>query len=191
MSIFYIPEANISRLERKLKTIEKKCNKNQLSFKCEHLRDEIHETEDSETHEKVYAKFAVYEIEGSIKHDGWEFAATIDHHEKGNVIRAFKTDVAIPDKYLTCGPTCEHCNKIRSRKDTYLIYNEETKEFKQVGKNCMTEYTNGLDAETVAFWVSVYEKFEEGFGGLSGSFTRYNKTEEVIRYACECFHHFG
>ena len=190
MATFYIPESNVSRLEKKLATIQKKCNKNQFNFVCEKTGEEIKDwtDEDGIPHS---IKYFIYEVEGTVKHEGWEFAATIDHHEAGNVIRAFKKDLVIPEKYKTCGPTCEHCNKIRSRKDTYLIYNEENNEFKQVGRNCMQEYTNGLDAESVAFLVSIYEEMENGFGGPGSGYTSYIEVPVLLRYAFETYRHFG
>lgn len=190
MSQFYIHEANIERLEKSLKTIQNKCTKYQLDFHYERVGEEIREYENNDG-EKVFAKFIIVEVSGEVTHGDWSFVATVDHHEKGNIIRAFNTELEIPEKYKTCGPACEHCNKIRSRKDTYIVYNNTTHEFKQLGKNCMTEYTNGLDAEEAARLVQMYEKLEDGgyYGG--SSFTRYMDVKKTLRYAFECFRHFG
>lgn len=89
-------------------------------------------------------------VEGKYKINGWEFVATVEHTDHGNIIRRAPgmEDVQIPEKYKTIGQECEHCHIIRDRKDTYLVYNEDTKEFKQVGRTCLKNYTNGLDAET-------------------------------------------
>ena len=190
MSQYYIHEANIERLEKSLNTIQNKCNKYGLDFHYERVGEEIKEYENNDG-DKVYAKFIIVEVSGTVTHGDWSFVATIDHHEKGNIIRAYDTELEIPEKYTTCGPTCEHCNKIRSRKDTYLVYNKETHEFKQLGKSCMTEYTNGLDAEVVASLCSMYTKIEDAsyYGGTS--YTRYMNVEKTLRYAFECFRHFG
>lgn len=190
MSTYYIHEANIEKLEKKLQTIQKKCNKYQLNFKYERIGEDIQEAEDQDGN-KYYTKYIIVDVEGSVTHGEWRFAATIDHHEKGNIIRAFDTELEIPERYMTCGPTCEHCNKIRSRKDTYLVYNDSTHEFKQLGKNCMNEYTNGLDAESVAAFCQMFEELEESYSYGGFSYTRYMNVEETLRFAFECFRHFG
>lgn len=190
MSIYYIHEANIDKLEKSLKSIQNKCNKYQLSFNYERIGEEIKEAKDSEG-KKYYTKYIIVDVEGTVSHGDWRFVATIDHHDAGNIVRAYDTELEIPERYRTCGPTCEHCNKIRSRKDTYLVYNEATQEFKQLGKNCMNEYTNGLDAEAVANLCQFYEKVEESYSYGGSSYTRYMNVEETLRFAFECFRHFG
>ena len=190
MSTFYIHEANLERLEKKLATIQSKCNKNQFNFKYEKVGEEFVETEAADG-TKYTAKYIVVDVEGSVKYEGWRFIATIDHHKEGNIIRAFDTQLAIPDKYRTCGPECEHCKKIRSRKDTYLLYNDETQQFVQVGKNCMQEFTNGLDAETAAWLVSIYEKMDESYGYSGSSFNKYADVKDCLKFAFECYRHFG
>jgi hypothetical protein len=97
----------------------------------------------------TYIDVVDVEVEGKYIIDGWEFIATIEHKENGNIIRAINNDYTIPDKYYTCGPACEHCHIIRDRKDTYLVYNKDKNDWKQVGKTCLHDYT-GLDAETCA-----------------------------------------
>jgi hypothetical protein len=125
----------------------------------------------------TYIKVVDVDIEGKYVVNGWEFVATIEHKTSGNIIRAVNSDYKIPDKYYTCGPACEHCHIVRDRKDTYLIYNKDKDEWKQVGKTCLQDFTGGLDAEVCAQYADV-EKFimdceqledyddygEEGFG---------------------------
>lgn len=106
-----------------------------------------------------------YKVEGSYRLNGWAFVGTIEHKDGGNIIRC------IDDKYsdetmriFKDAPCkCDHCNTIRNRKDTYIVYNEETHEFKQVGKSCLKEYT-GFDAEqcaNIAQFISTMIGFEE------------------------------
>ena len=190
MTQYLIREENMERLEKKLAAIEKKCKASHCSFSYEVVGDEFQEATDNDGNKYVF-KYKVVQVEGTAKYNGWRFVATLDHHAEGNVIRAYDTELTIPDKYKSCGPTCEHCNKIRSRKDTYLIFNEETNEFKQVGKACLQEFTNGLSSENIAFFCSIYEKMEEGFGYSGTSSNRYIFVEDILRYAFECYKHWG
>lgn len=190
MAIFYIREENLERLEKKLATIEKKCRNTHTSFKYEITGEEYKEFT-PEDGDPYIVRYIIVDVEGEAKYNGWRFVATLDHHKEGNVIRTFDHDLAIPDRYLTCGPTCEHCNKIRSRKDTYLVYNDEKNEFKQVGRSCLQEFTNGLSAEDVAFLVSIYDQAEAA-GHYSGpSAKSYIDVENILRYAFECYRHWG
>ena len=102
------------------------------------------------------------EVEGSYKINGWSFVGTIDFTPNGNIIRLADSsfDGKVPEKYKHTGKVCEHCGKIRNRKDTYLIYNEENDEFKQVGSTCLLEYTQGLDAEVCAGIMSCLEQIK-------------------------------
>ena len=146
MNTYFIHESNLERLEKKINAIKKKCNKNNSTFYYEQTGVEQFRKLEPDDGPAYIARFVEVKVFGQLKYEGWKFAATIEHHDACNVIRSFDDELVIPDKYKTCGPECEHCNRIRSRKDTYLIVNEEG-QFKQVGKSCLKEYTHGLDAE--------------------------------------------
>ena len=141
--IYQIPDS-------KLKKLEKMCN---------HIRNKGAEVTFNikepcfivaSNNEKVSVPGHEVEVEGFYRINDWEFIATIEHKTNGNIIRAVLDDKDIPSKYRTCGPECEHCHRIRDRKDTYLIRNILTDEYKQVGKSCLREYTSGLDANVCA-----------------------------------------
>ena len=191
METYYIHEDNLERLEKQITAIRNKCKKNDLDFHYE-VGEPVFREYTRDDNSVVVSKFYPVQVQGSIKHADWEFAATIDHSPKSNnIVRAYIADITIPDKYYTCGPTCEHCNKIRSRKDTYLVYNTTTQEFKQVGKSCMKEYTQGLDAEEVARYISLFDKMIQGEAPSGSSHTSYKSTQEILSYAFECVKHFG
>lgn len=191
MATFLIHESNLEHLEKKLQAIKNKCQKNQFSFTYNVVGEEFKTTKNESSGEEYTARYVVVEVEGTVKHDGWRFIAVVDHHESGNVIRAYDTTLSVPNRYRHCGPECEHCNKIRSRKDTYIVYNEETQEFKQVGKSCLQEYTNGISAESVAAFIETFGKLEAAGGYSGSSFERYFELDEIVRYAFECVKHFG
>ena len=108
-----------------------------------------------------YHRCFEYEISGEYKINGWEFVATLEHTSNGNLIRKIRDDIKIPNEYRTCPAKCDHCNsnRGRARKDTYIVYNEDTLEFKQVGSSCLKEYT-GLDAEICAMYASILKEAE-------------------------------
>lgn len=146
---YQIPVSNLEKLEKKINRIIKKGGP--IVFK---VGDDckIPYKPDERLDTVLYIKAKEVEVEGEYIINGWRFAATIEHKDNGNIVRCIDPSLEgkIPERYWTCRPHCDHCNQDRNRKDTYLIVNEESGEFKQVGKSCLMEYTNGLSAELCA-----------------------------------------
>lgn len=73
---------------------------------------------------------------------GWTFVATIDHSpENGNIIRVNPNTNFTPDhKYRTIDRRCDHCGKIRNRRDTFLLCSDTTGEVKQIGRQCIRDF---------------------------------------------------
>ena len=103
------------------------------------------------------------EVDGVYVINGWQFVGTVEFTENGNIIRLADSSFEgkIPVKYLHTPKICEHCGKIRNRKDTYLIYNVDSGEFKQVGSTCLLDYTKGLDANECASIMACLDKVAE------------------------------
>jgi hypothetical protein len=75
--------------------------------------------------------------------DGWKFVATLQHLPTGeNIIRCISNE-EIPKQYRSVGSDCNHCNVNRYRKDTYLVRNESTETFVQVGSSCIKDFLGG------------------------------------------------
>lgn len=99
---------------------------------------------------------------------GFEFLATVTTTEAGNVIKtvpairfgirhnidfghthederhsaaAKALDAIDLTRFYTTGDICEHCHKHRGRVDTFIVYNHETGETKQVGRQCLRDFT--------------------------------------------------
>jgi len=113
----------------------------------------------------VPIKVKCYEVEvdGCYKINDWEFLGTVEFTENGNIIRLADSSFEgkVPERYLHTPKICEHCGTIRNRKDTYLIYNSKTDEYKQVGSTCLLDYTQGLDANICASIMSCLDKVVE------------------------------
>lgn len=182
MPIFKIHESNIDRLEKKLTRIRNKCAK----FGCEFVYERIGEefvTNYANTPNERIDKYIVVEAAGTAIVNGWQFAGTIQHLESGNIIRS-AIDVEIPSRYYTCGPECEHCHSRRHRKETYIVYNQETEEFKQVGSSCLCDFTGGLSAEGVAGYIELFDELIQGEAPCEGwSVKYYYEVPNVLDYA--------
>lgn len=124
----------------------------------------------------------ILEVSFEIKVNGWQFIATIDHLKNGNIIKYGVSNVTLPTEYRQAkNTTCNHCNTTRYRKQTHVVYNATTKEYKQVGSKCLQVYT-GIDVNMVFACADVInllndidsipcnsssDLFEYGFGGVS------------------------
>lgn len=188
---YSIYEGNMERLEKKLTRIQNKCNKYGVDFHFEVLGEEFKKVEDESGH-MIDVRYIIVEASGEVKHNDWEFIATVDHRPEGNIIRSFKPDVEVPTRYWHTDKICEHCNTRRNRKDTYLIHNVSSDEWKQVGKTCLCEFTQGLDAEDVTRYISLFDSLIQGEAPYTGvSFVRYFPVEDVLHFAFETVKHFG
>ena len=153
---FAIHVDNLDRLHKKMDRIRTKCEKYGCDFVYNEIGEEFRDVKDENGY--VHAeRFVIVECEGTAKIHGWRFVATVDHTEKGNIIRKMTDDIEVPERYRTSEPICEHCHSRRHRKDTYIVYNEKTDEFKQVGSTCLCDFTGGLSAEVAASYISLFE----------------------------------
>lgn len=187
---YAIYEGNIDRLEKKLKRISNKCKAYGCDFHYEQTGEEFRELKD-EKGNKHTARFVLVEAEGTAIINDWEFIAELEHTENGNIITGV-AGVEVPERYYTSKPMCEHCNSKRFRKNTYIVRNKQTGEFKQVGKSCLKDFTHGMSAEAVTQYMSLFDTLIEGETPEPGcAFQRYVSTKEYLLYVAETIRHFG
>ena len=188
---YRIPAENIEELRKTATRIQKKAEKHSCTVTYKEVGEEVVK-ELNEDGIEVYRKYILVEAEGEAKADGWVFVGTIEHTAQGNILRSISDELKIPERYRNAEPYCEHCHTKRARKDTYVVFNEETGEFKQVGKSCLKEFTKGLSVEMAAFILQWVKEVEEYCNLGSGySITPYYKVTEVSKYFVETMKKFG
>ena len=203
MERYMIWEGFMEDLTKKVKTIENKCKKFGCDFHFAIVGEEIKDIYDYTTINPITntpvlrkCKFIEIEVDGTAIVNNWEFVATVEHTEKGNIFSKALTDVEIPERYRNSKPYCEHCHSNRARKNTCIIRNTETGEFKQVGNSCLKDFTCGMSASFVTWLASIKRIFVEqeeeqiSFGGMYWG-QKYFDTQEVLRYTAETIRHFG
>lgn len=188
--LYEIFEDNMPRLQKKLANIQKKCAAYGCEFSYKELGETFRQVRDEETGVKHTAKFITVDVSGTARVSDWEFIATIEHSKPINIIRSFRPEVEIPESYYTADTRCDHCKTKRNRKDTYLIRNTNTGEFKQVGKTCLKDFTRGLSAEVVTAYVSWFDELIKGEQPTPG-FKPYYPVSEVLQYAVEAVRLYG
>lgn len=187
---YEIFEGNMERLQKKLLRIQNKCKTYGCEFSYKEVGETFREVRDEETGVTNTARFIQVEVSGTARVDNWEFIATIEHSKPINIVRSFRPEVEIPSYYYTVDTRCDHCGTKRNRKDTYLIHNTVTGEFKQVGKTCLKDFTNGLSAEAVTSYVAWFDELIKGEATTPG-FKHYYPVEEVLQYAVESVRLYG
>ena len=201
MEKFSIPEENLEKLEKKLARIQKKCERYGNTFHYtkvgEHTEDVTTLGIDEETGVRRNitrpVHFIEIEVEGKALVNGWSFEAFLERTSKGNLIQGVGKH-EVPARYYSCAPYCEHCKTNRARKYSYIVYNEETQEFKQVGTDCLCDYTHGMSAEGVAWFASALKDIEEAsdYSGCGFGYGReYVEPRDYAKYVAETIRLFG
>lgn len=193
MKRFSVYEGFMPQLLQKCNKIKNKCKKLGCEFHFEQIGEEIREIQCPDKIKRNF-KFIVVEVEGTAKLNDWEFVSTIEHTEKGNIFKKALTNIEIPERYRDEAPICEHCHSNRYRKDTYIVRNINTGEFKQVGKSCLKDFTNGMSVSDVTFYLSIKDMFEEYESkpiNSTGFKESYFDTKELLQFAAETIKHFG
>jgi len=112
-----------------------------------------------------------------VKLAGWQFVAAFDHTPAGNIIRkapGFRQE--LPSSFQTTPQACTHCNVNRNRTNTFLVLQEATGQFKQVGRSCLKDFTGHVSPESLAAWAAAFfdsvasaeDPSDESFGGSRG-----------------------
>lgn len=132
-----------------------KLNKRADKIGCPHLQVEVGVSsvvpEKDRLGREVFVSRTSVKIVGEVpKYEGWIFAATMQHLADGECIIHNISLFEAPANYRNAGPNCEHCNYKRRRNDTYLVYNEETGEWKQVGSTCIDDFLGGKGLDALA-----------------------------------------
>lgn len=183
--IYAIHEANVERLQKHMTRIRNKCRKYGCNFKCDEIGEEYRTLKDDRGEEYV-ARFVLFDIEGTAMLNNWEFVAELEYTPKGNIIRK-ASNIEVPERYYNAPMICEHCGTSRYRKNTYVVHNIKTGEFKQVGKACLLDFTHGLSAEGIGAFLSGFNKLAEFEAPPEGgnNCERYVDRDLFMRYVAE------
>lgn len=151
--VYEIPKPGLKWFQDKLTKLGKRAEK-LVGEKLTFMVVGYHREEDKNSkfyNEQIMEVFVAFP---EPKLNGWQFAARIDHaNEVGNVVRTVG-DIDLPEIYRNREPICDHCNFKRKRRDSFVVFHEETQEFKQVGTNCLKDFLGHGDAEK---WAKVAE----------------------------------
>lgn len=88
----------------------------------------------------------------------------------------------VPTRYFSLNPcTCDYCKTNRKRNKTYLVVNQETGEWKQLGKECLKLFVTGIDVDAIATFESFIKEAE--CAANPGDEFFYNKRFKFVKVA--------
>jgi hypothetical protein len=108
-------------------------------------------------------KFYTIKVEGSAPQvAGYQFMATIQHKEAGNIIRTApgqENNENIQQFYQARPDYCDHCHKRRNRIDTFIVKGEDG-QLRQIGRNCLADFLGGQDPKKILWYFSLRDMFQ-------------------------------
>jgi ribosomal protein L36 len=108
---------------------------------------------------------------------GWAFVATLNHTSDGNIVGSVPGTADLPVRFRSVEPSCDHCQMIRRRNDTYVLQNVTSGDYRQVGRTCLKDFLGHADPHGIASWAEMLSAFdaavssmqdEDYFGGGPG-----------------------
>jgi hypothetical protein len=134
--------------------------------------------------------------------EGWEVLGMIEHagDPKNNIVTNFISGSQdVPKKFWNSPPNCNHCNTLRKRNMTYILFKEdEADKYRQIGSTCLNDFTKGVlgSGEVInnitSIILSMKEAEDEGsdFYGGGGGASVYS-LERVLALANAAIERFG
>lgn len=92
------------------------------------------------------------------KLEGWTFRATLEHLGDETLVKA-TPGFAVPHKYRSTGPLCEHCRVERKRGETFVLEHDDGR-MMQVGRQCLRDFLGHQDPNKAA-------SYAESLGALA------------------------
>jgi len=173
---YKIPEQFFNTLLNKIE----KFNRKAISLNLQPITITKQEVFDKDKNNNII-KYCTGEIIGELpKLSNWQFIATIQHFDVGNVINNISGN-PVPEYFRTVQCTCDHCKTKRARNDTYIIQNTITKEFKQIGKTCLKLFTRSTDTRKLFWYMGMFEDLNKEIVNNESSAIYYDVIEILAR----------
>lgn len=177
MNEYRIPAVNFPRLEEEIEKLNKRAKKlNVEPVKLTLLRSETVIRKDEVLGFEYHETFHYCTVEGETPRlAGWRLIAAVQPVGDECLVREVPGE-ACPSQYRHTDYHCDHCNTTRRRNAVFVLQNEDTQEYKQVGRNCIADFLGGASPEGLlgaAEYVFNFVKLageaqEEGWGWGGG-----------------------
>lgn len=192
--VYLIPSSNLSHFKEKFAKLQRKASRIGVEIPSYSIIKEELVTQFKQNAENPLGQPEKFTVllhsvvihTGKVIVNGFEFIASIEHTEEGNLIRSHSEET-VPTVYRTAKSNCDHCNMNRRRNDTFVLQNTNDSSFMQVGRNCLADFL-GRDGEDFArraeFTFDANELAEASEGGGEGG-PRYDHLDLYLSYVAE------
>lgn len=138
--------------------------------------------------EKFYQDFNVYEVQDLPVSD-WEVVKRFDH--KDRIAFSFLPDDSNDNEARLNNCHCDLCNSNRYRVFTYLLRNKKTKQYMQVGSNCIDKiFPHFPQFDNYCQFLTIKDSFEEDRENLQPTAASSLPAKDVLIKAIALFNHF-
>lgn len=139
--------------------------------------------------ESYYRKATCYPVQVSaelVAMKGWLLVGQLDFTLGDTPIIRTVPGREVPDLKPT--PGCDHCHRRGVRYRTYVVQNEQTGEYRQVGSTCVADYLGWDPVRTAALATMLVEdwRFDDDDEGRNWKSKPYAFVEEIVTMAA-CF----
>ena len=132
------------------------------------------------------------------KIDGWKFVGTLDHYTiPGKVLVQAVPGETVPERYFDHEATCDHCNYIRRRIETFVLEgtDDNAGEWMLVGRNCLRDFFGHDPMYVVRFlnriWNFIDSLDDEKWSSGGGRYEHYYDSLEVLSTTNAMIRTFG
>lgn len=193
---FRIPLPTLDTLLARLTKLQRRANRNHLApISWTLVRQEQEVVKNFDTGHDEVRRYQVLTVAGPAPRiNGWTFVATLEHDSAGvTLVHAVPgtTSEGELKHYRTQAQWCDHCQKNRFRKDTFVL-RSDAGAYKQVGRSCLQAFLNTTSPELLAEWAlflaEVQERSQDDYDALLGGFSGRSEwlpTHEFLAYVAQ------
>lgn len=139
---------------------------------------------------RMYEVMDIRIIGDAPKLEGWTFCGTLDHITlPGAVVVKTVPGMEIPKRFFEAEAICNHCNKKRMRRDTFIV--EKDGEYLQVGRQCVQDFLGHNPAQVLAYMRGLDDMAEGCEHGMGGAREWFYDLHNVLEITSACIQAFG
>lgn len=177
-----VSEGRLSYLHEKLAKLNKKAVKLNLPEIVSKVTGFYPEVLNERGQIKTRAFWSV-DLDGTSPGLAYTFVGTVEHHDGGNILRSVPGQ-EINEKFRQAKSVCAHCEKFRSRKDTFVVVLDG--EQKQVGRSCVKDFLGHQSLEQIKLYAELGELTEKAYEDDPGY--RFGSSEiQVVTFVVMAF----
>jgi hypothetical protein len=199
--VFTLNDTGLAYVQQQLAKINKKATRigvKPLELKI--IKEGSYKSTSNRDKREVVVKTYDVKVEGKPPIiDGYEFIASIEHSEAGNIINISPAANVkeLPAEYRTSNTDCDYCHTKRDRLNTFVLRETATGKFKKVGRSCLKNFLPSQNPASILGYAEMLSKVlgaliggeeadpDADFGG--GGHSKYYDADTFLTYVCAAY----